>query len=232
MKKIIVGLLLLAFFGCAEDDFDPALDFYSFFDFGDNLQGWEVDVADYAMSESDSIAVSYRRIQIEQDGAQKKALKVEVENVPSNAFIFLRNQIVGLEPNKLYEINFEITYQFRLSNIEAGDSFQPVPYTQRAGFSTIRPQSVQEDQEGVENRVKMNVDWANNAQFSYLTQTNTFTHNLSEDQFLVLENAQNPMVMETDNQGRIWFLFGSTPIQRNFQIVVSTIVLYYKELND
>jgi hypothetical protein len=228
MKKFIwlIGLFLMP--GCSEEDFEPALDYVSYFDFIDGNQNWEASVSNYSLDLEQSFQYELIHQSYFFDGNNKTALELKLQELPKNAFVYLRNNIKGLKPETQYQVTFEIEQQYNFASILATI---PDVYYYKVGFSNVKPESVITEQNNQENKIVLNLELPN-------SQINYNTINLSDDltkqpnhESRTLDNFDNPLLIRTNENGEFWVLYGHTINEiSTYSILFDTIIIYYEEI--
>ena len=225
MKKLILFLFITC--GCSEYDFDPLFDYYSYFDFKESTQGWEIDVVNYTIDEKDSLVYSLDHKNLPEYNAQK-VLQVSVDKVPADAYIFIRNKLMGLQPGKNYHVYFEIKYNYSWSS----DEFSHINLFRnqhKIGVSKIKPASLILNESNSE--IRLNIETNMSGTYSNYLKTDSLQNNNFE--MRDLSNQDDPLTIETNENGECWFFAGSViSMPEKFKINYAKIIVYWKELDE
>lgn len=228
MKRFQWIWMLLIITGCASDDFEPGLDYYSYFDFINGLQNWEADAGNYDHELENTFNFELLHQQSFVDGASKNAMELRLSKVPDQTFVYLRNKIKGLKPATRYQVTFEIQQKY---NFTSGISLPDAPDTiyYEAGFSNVKPESILAEAYA-SNKVVLNIKMPDPG-IKY--STITIMDNLNQQNYglRTLDNYYNPLIITTNSEGEFWFIYGSN-IQdiSTFSILFDTIIIYYEEI--
>ena len=225
MKKLLLFLLICITCGCSQDNFETLFDYYSYFDFKNSIQGWEIDVANYPADEKDSLLYSLEHNSFSENNSQK-VLQVSVDKVPVDAYIFIRNQLRGLQPSKKYHVFFEIKYSYALHE-EASNPVHLFKNQHKIGISESKPTSIITG--GSIPDIRLNIEQNMDGIYSFFVRKDSLTVNHYD--LLEMSNQNNPLTIETDAEGECWFFVGSvvsTSLQ--YKIKYSKIVVYWKEV--
>jgi len=228
MKKIIwlIGLFLLL--GCSEEDFEPALDYFSYFDFIDGNQNWEVSASNFSEKLEESFQYELIHRSYFFDGNNKTTLELKLKELPKNAFVYLRNNIKGLKPETQYQITFEIDQQYDFASTLASS---PNIFNYKVGFSNVKPESVLLEENDQENKIALNLELPNSKiNYNTITITDDLT-NQPNNEMRTLDNFDNPLIIKTNENGGFWVLYGHTINGiSNYSILFDTIIIYYDEI--
>jgi len=215
--------------GCASDDFEANIDYYSYFDFVNGLQSWEADAVNYNQELKNTFQIELIHQNYFLDGMSKNAMELKLSKVPDGTFVYLRNQIKGLKPASRYQVTFEIQQQY---NFSSGVSTTDAPDTifYEAGFSNVKPESILVEDVNTNHDVILNVEVPDpNIKYS----TITITDNLFPQEYglRTLDNFYNPLIITTNQSGEFWFIYGSTVKEIfSYSTLFDTIIIYYEEI--
>ncbi len=215
---------LFLFAGCANDEFEPVVDYFSFFDFVNGVQSWEADAGNYNYELENTFELDL----VHQEIHNKKVMKLTLKQLPEQSFVYLRNQIKGLKPATRYQVTFEIQQEYQF---ETGVNLPVAPDTivYKAGFSNVKPESVVTENNSFTS-VVLNLD-ISNPDVNYSTVTIKDSLYPQNYGLRTLDNFFNPLVIDTNQSGEFWFIYGSTIKDINsYSVLFDTIIIYYEEI--
>lgn len=191
--------------------------------FHESIEGWKHGFSDYTYSDETDYAFSAGQVELpaplntlvteSSPATKRKGYKLSSNNHSDDVFMFITREYQGLEPNRLYDFDFELAFATNAQKNCVGIGGAPgEAVTIKAGASKTEPKSVNNGN----NVYSMNIDKGNqttggldaialgnfandrecgNADTSYMKKT------------LVSERGR--FSAYTDNNGKIWIIFGT-----------------------
>ena len=180
------------------------------FDFEDDAEGWTVGFADLPVDHDQAtyeLDSGHRPLP---DGLEGGGVYVQGHNRSDDLFMFLKRQVGGLRPNAAYAVSVSVDLA---TNVPAGSfGIGGAPGESvfvKAGASAVEPDTVEDD--GGYHR--MNVDKGNQATGgeSAVVLGNVAHPEMvgAEYRIKTLDNADAPLSVSADGQGRVWLIVGT-----------------------
>ena len=176
-----------------------------------DAEGWTAGFAalpvdhDRQLFELDSV---YRALP---DGLhQSSGMFMQGHNRSADLFMYLKRQVDGLQPNTVYDVSVSLHLA---TNVQAGlvgiGGAPGESVFVKAGASTIEPTASEDDN----RHLRMNIDKGNQAQGGAdMVVIGDVAHSEvtgSEHRLKTLDNAGQPLSVETDGNGRVWLIVGT-----------------------
>ena len=180
------------------------------FDFEDDAEGWTVGFADLPVDYDQSIYELDSGHRLLPDGLEGSGVYVQGHNRSDDLFMFLKRRVDGLRPNTAYAVSVSIDLA---TNVPAGSfgmggSPGESVYV-KAGASTVEPVAA----EGDNRQLRMNIDKGNQANGgeSMAVLGNVAHPEVVNTEYRIktLDNADLPLSVATDSEGRVWLIVGT-----------------------
>jgi hypothetical protein len=229
--RILVIAGFFAMGACADAMEDNAFFLYTYdANFGDSMDGWWGDFADYPAGENDS---SGYELQIEYHdlpanvASGHKALMLSGNNHSDDLFMFIKKRITGLSPSTEYTlaISVEFASNAPIGSVGAGGAPGESVFL-KVGATAIEPKKVIEG-----DYYRMNIDKGNQSQggenmiaigniavSSTTTDFTTITRDNSS-------SSNQPFTAKSNSRGELWLVIGT---DSGFEGVTT---LYYTHIN-
>ena len=141
---------------------------------------------------------------------QSRGMFMQGHNRGGGLFMYLKRQADGLRPNTEYTVSVTVDIA---TNVPAGligiGGAPGESVFVKAGASTIEPTAV----EGDDRRLRMNIDKGNQSQGGAdMVVIGNVAHSEvtgSEYRLKFLDNAGQPLSVQTDDNGRVWLIVGT-----------------------
>lgn len=182
--------------------------------FNESVTGWKHGVSDYAEGQlNDQYSAGQVELPSPLNTANQKGFKLSSNNHSDDMFMFVTKQFDGLQANRLYDFDFEISFATNAQKNCVGIGGAPgESVTIKAGATKNEPKSVNNGN----NTYSMNIDKGNqsvggadalaignfandrecgNADTSYMKKT--------------VRSDRGRFSAYTDTEGKIWILFGT-----------------------
>ena len=179
--------------------------------FHSDAEGWTAGFADLPVDhdqqffELDSV---HRQLP---DGLhQSRGMFMQGHNRSADLFMYLKRRVDGLQPNTTYDVSVSLDLA---TNVQAGlfgiGSAPGEGVSVKAGASTVEPTAA----EGDNQHLRMNIDKGNQSQGGEdMVVIGNVAHSEvtgSEHRLKTLDNAGQPLSVETDGNGRVWLIVGT-----------------------
>ncbi len=180
------------------------------FAFERSAEGWTTGFADLpadAPQDLYELDGGYRPLP---EGLEGAGIYLQGHNRSDDLFMFLKHQVGGLRPNTVYAVSMSIDLATRIPPglIGIGGSPGESVYV-KAGASTVEPVTVEDDL----GHLRLNIDKGNQSKGgeAMLVLGDIAHPDASGDSFAIktLTSAGQPLVVETDGQGRVWLIVGT-----------------------
>ncbi len=215
----ILVLFSIVLFGCSLDSESPSVDGLlverSFFDEGD--EGWVAEFADYPEGLEDSMKLEFRpsSLFISDAIGSVSAIKQSGYATNSDLFMFVKQQISGLQPNSRYTVKIEVELNSQLKEEYKGDlgnvaygSFLKVGAFKTEPTTTL----VQDENIADVSIVRTNFDKGESDDKGGLDMTMIGRLEYTDvDSTPILMNGSNtdfPIYTATDSEGKLWIAVG------------------------
>jgi len=243
MERMRLGVFILfvttLFSGCSIDSGDapgPQLLAVSYFE--NDAEGWIAEFADYHEGLEDSMKFDFDfgSVNVQNDIGDLSAIVQEGYATNSELFMFVKQQVSGLEPNSRYLVVFNIEFNAQLLEEYTGllDTLYLGSYL-KAGVFTDEPNTkVIPDPENQDlNLVVTDFDIGNAAHEKGTDMMNLgFIEHTKVDQspiVLLGDNQDDPIYANSDAEGKLWLAVGidsNVPIYQ--AIKYSTIITEFE----
>lgn len=188
----------------AEDDDDLT------FSFDHDAEGWVVDFADLPADYDQEIyelAGGYRALP---EGLEGGGIYVQGHNRSDDLFMYLKRQVGGLQPNTAYEVSISLDLATNVPPGLVGIGGSPGESVfVKAGASAIEPASTADGS----GHLRMNIDKGNQSRggAAMVVLGNIAHPDASRDAYAIktLTNADEPLTVTTDGEGRLWLIVGT-----------------------
>ncbi len=198
------------------------------FKFENDLEGWQVDFADYPPKDKDFYDLeSGHQLLPAELGQNRKALFVSGMNSSDDLFMFFKRQVTGLEVNTTYQVSIVLTFASNVPQGCAGIGGAPDSIWVKAGATLTEPTTKLDDQK----ILRMTIDKGNQSLggkdaivLGKVGNKSTKCNN-SPYEFVSLDNiGKQPFSITTGSTGEVWLLVGT---DSGFE---SRTSLYYTDL--
>lgn len=228
MKKSLslVVLLLVSLASCSDDDSGDATGAVDVsYNFNANLDGWEADFADYPEGEEVFYELAHGFSPLPQPLSQEDhSFKVSGNNHSDDLFMYIKRKITDLEPNKNYNLTFELEFATNAPDNSFGVGGSPASSVYvKAGASQIEPDKEVDSLD----IYRMNIDKGNQAsEGEDMINLGDFS-NGSEDEEYTLKTLVNedPFTVQADENGELWVIIGT---DSGFE---ATTTIYYNKIS-
>ena len=141
---------------------------------------------------------------------QSSGMFMQGHNRSDDLFMYLKRQVDGLQPNTAYDVSVTVALA---TNVQAGlvgiGGAPGESVFVKAGASTVEPAA----SEGDNRHLRMNIDKGNQSQGGAdMVVIGDVAHSEvtgSEHRLKTLDNAGQPLSVETDAAGRVWLIVGT-----------------------
>ena len=180
------------------------------FDFETDAQGWTVGFADLPVDYDQSIYELAHEHGPLPDGLEGSGIHVQGHNRSDDLFMFLKRQVDGLRPDTEYAVSVSIDLATNVPAGLVGIGGSPGESVfVKAGASTAEPVA----QEDSNRYLRMNIDKGNQARGgeSMVVLGNVAHPQVLEREYRIktLDNAEQPLMVSTDGEGRVWLIVGT-----------------------
>ena len=180
------------------------------FDFESDAEGWTVEFADLPVDYYQSIYELGHEHRPLPDGLEGGGIYVQGHNRSDDLFMFLKRRIDGLMPNTTYEVSVSIDLATNVSAGLIGIGGSPGESVfVKAGAAAIEPVG-EEDGSGY---LRMNIDKGNQSRGgeSMVVLGNVAHADVADREYRIktLDNADLPLSVDTDSEGRLWLIAGT-----------------------
>ncbi len=220
-----------------------ALDIHCVFDFNSSDQGWITDFADYYLNPSTPLELKTEYILLPVDvcppdqemcEARTKSIMISGYNKVDDLFIYLKKKITGLDPQKKYQITFEVRFASQAPSEGGGIGGSPgLSVFLKVGSTSIEPLTLPKEESGL-TYYRMNIDKGNGQAggADMITIGDIAVREKRENfcpkngnieqckyRFLNRDNLNNPFPVKTDlsslnpiqpnEKGELWVIMGT-----------------------
>ena len=180
------------------------------FEFERDTEGWAVGFADLPMDYDQSIFELDHGHRPLPDGLEGSGIYVQGHNRSDDLFMFLKRHVGGLRPNTAYSVSVSIDLATNVPVGLFGIGGSPGKSVfVKAGASTVEPTA----EEGDNRHLRMNIDKGNQARGgeSMVVLGNAAHDEVQGREYRIktLDNKDQPLMVETDSQGRVWLIVGT-----------------------
>ena len=214
----VLVLISLFFSGCSldsEGDLSPGLMVErSFFEDGD--EGWVAEFADYPEGLEDSMKLSSKSspLYISENIGNISALKQSGHATNSDLFMFVKQQISGLQPNSRYTIDIEVELNSQLIEEYTGnlDDYRYGSFLKVGAFKAEPATTLVQDEDNPDMTiVKTDFDKGENDQGGQdMTMIGRLEYTDVGEKPILLNgsNGDFPIYAATDAEGKLWIAVG------------------------
>ena len=180
------------------------------FSFDSDAEGWMVGFADLPIDYDQSIYELDHDHRPLPDGLEGRGIYVQGHNRSDDLFMFLKRRIDGLRPNTAYAVSMSIDLATNVSAGLIGIGGSPGESVfVKAGASTAEPVA----EEDSNQYFRMNIDKGNQARGgeSMVVLGNVAHPDVANREYRIktLDNADMPLSVATDGEGRVWLIVGT-----------------------
>lgn len=190
-----------------------------YINFDESIEDWQHGFSDYTAKEADYGFTAEQAILpppldlIENQTVKRKGYKLASNNRSGDVFMFITREYKGLEANTLYDFDFELTFATNAQKNCMGIGGAPgEAVTIKAGASKTQPKSVNNGNDNF----SMNIDKGNQSTGGLdAIALGDFANDREcgdqNTQYMkkTLKTQARQFSAYTDNNGRIWILFGT-----------------------
>ena len=180
------------------------------FDFETGAQGWTVGFADLPVDYDQSIYELAHEHGPLPDGLEGSGIHVQGHNRSDDLFMFLKRQVDGLMPNTAYAVSVSVDLATNVAAGLVGIGGSPGESVfVKAGTSTSEPVALEDGN----RHLRMNIDKGNQSRGgeSMVVLGNVAHPEVVNTEYRVktLDNADLPLSVTADVEGRIWLIVGT-----------------------
>ena len=180
------------------------------FDFESDAEGWTVGFADLPVDYDQSIFELDHEYRPLPDGLEGSGIYIQGHNRSDDLFMFLKRRVDGLRPNAAYAVSVSVDLATNVSAGLIGIGGSPGESVfVKAGASAVEPAG-EEDDSGY---LRMNIDKGNQSRGgeSMVVLGNVAHHDVVNREYRIktLDNADMPLSVNTDSEGRFWLIVGT-----------------------
>ena len=180
------------------------------FAFHRNTEGWTVDFADLPVDAPQDLYEldgGHRPLPDELDGS---GIYVQGHNRSDDLFMFLKRQVGGLHPDTVYAVSISLDLATSIPPGLVGIGGAPGESVYvKGGASPVEPATFEDDI----GHLRLNIDKGNQATGGEaVVLLGDITHPDATDgsyQIKTLTNADAPLTVRTDGEGRVWLVVGT-----------------------
>jgi hypothetical protein len=209
-KAVFVLLLILC--GCSLSSEMQGIRVYTVqSDFTYGMDSWEADFTGYPASYQDSLEYQLQAALSDRPSSvgPGKAFMLSGKNMSDDLFMFIKNKITGLSPNKDYALTFGVELASDASSGVDGVNGSPGKSVfLKAGASTIEPKKIVQSETCAFNLDKGTQDGLSGADMVVLGDIAVET----EDYSLINRNSSghtSPFIARTNSNGELWLFVGT-----------------------
>lgn len=196
------------------------------FDFAMGPQGWTAGFADLPVDHDQSTYELDHGYRLLPEGLDGSGMYLQGHNRSDDLFMYLKTQVGGLKPNTTHAVSVSIGLATNVPSGSFGIGGSPGSSVfVKAGASSIEPTA----SEGDDRHLRMNIDKGNQSQGgeAMVVLGNVAHPEVQSNEYRIktLDNADQPMTVNTDNEGRVWLIAGT---DSGFEGLTS---LYYSRID-
>ena len=226
-RNIQLGLvvMLVSLTSCSNDDNNTVESIQITSDFNSDMDGWKADFADYPVDEEPFYELVYEISPLPEplDGEQN-SLKQSGKNRSDDLFMFVKKKITGFEPNRNYDVTFNLEFATNAPNDSFGAGGSPASSVYiKAGATTEEPEKEIDSMD----MYIMNIDKGNQAtEGEDMINLGNFSNGLDDDTY-ALKNLENkdPFTIQADGKGELWVIIGT---DSGYE---ATTTIYYNKIS-
>ena len=208
--KIFAAMLLTAtifFAGCnKDDDKNPNPKTFTF-DFSASTDGWIGGFSDYQDTSTADYNLTFTRTTLPAPlNTSKYVLKLGGTNRSDDLFMFLKRKIIGLQPNKEYNIKFDVEFASNVPTNKVGVGGPPDAVMMKAGATAVEPISTYNT---TESTYRMNINQGQQMNEG-TDMTNLGTIGVADNttQYTLISRNNNSKLFKvtTNASGELWVI--------------------------
>ncbi|HLU90168.1 MAG TPA: hypothetical protein VKZ51_10080 [Cyclobacteriaceae bacterium] len=213
-KWLPLGLFLIPLAACQDEDKEPTPDIIEMnYTFEANEEGWIGGFADLPVEGQDiyELDISHSPLPEETD-ATGNSIRIQGHNRSDDLFMFLKKKLTGLSPSTTYQVIFDIEMASQYPQTAPGIGGGPGGSVFiKVGATPEEPLAVEEE-EPVQNYLRMNIDKGNQAQEGTdMINVGTVGIEGEEYRYQLIQrgNSDRPISANTDPEGNLWLILGT-----------------------
>ena len=196
------------------------------FDFAIGPQGWTAGFADLPVDHDQSIYELDHGYRLLPEGLDGRGMYLQGHNRSDDLFMYLKTQVGGLRPNTTYAVSASIDLATNVAAGLVGIGGSPGSSVfVKAGATNVEPTAA----EGDNRHLRMNIDKGNQSRGgeAMVVIGNVAHPEVQHNEYRIktLDNADQPLAVNTDNEGRVWLIVGT---DSGFEGLTS---LYYSRID-
>ncbi len=219
--------VLLTVTSCSNDDDNNGSDAVKEvnYEFDSGLDGWEVDFADYPEDNETFYELEHEISPLPEPlDETKSSLKLSGNNHSDDLFMFVKRKITDLEPNRSYDLTFNLEFATNAPDNSFGVGGSPASSVYiKAGASKIEPITEIDSLD----MHRMNIDKGNQAsEGEDMINLGDFSNGSEEEVYkLKTLSNENPFTVQSDENGELWVIVGT---DSGFE---ATTTIYYNKIS-
>ena len=180
------------------------------FEFEMGPEGWTAGFADLPVDYDQSIYELDRGYRLLPEGLDGRGMYLQGHNRSDDLFMYLKTQVGGLRPNTTYAVSvfIDLATNVPAGLIGIGGSPGESVFV-KAGASAIEPTAA----EGDNRHLRMNIDKGNQSRGgeAMVVIGNVANPEVQGREYRIktLDNADQPLAVNTDSEGRVWLIVGT-----------------------
>lgn len=207
---LLLVCLPLFFCGC-EDDAGTSGGTRTFtFDFTTGLEGWTGGFADHPDTTTSDYNLVFARTALPAPlDTAKQALKIAGTNGSDDLFMFIKRKIDGLQPNRRYDIKFEVEIASNVPTNQVGVGGAPDAVWIKVGAVRHEPLSVKDNSDG---HFKMNLNkgyQSTDGPDMYNIGTVGVADNITQYTLISRNNSSRLFSITASASGEVWVIIGT-----------------------
>ena len=234
LKNIYLVGLLIVVYGCSPE-MESQVDLVSAFDFESGAQQWEGGVSDYptALEESISFELVTDQVANSLSLSEGMGLNISGDNPHGDLFYYFKRKVSGLEPIKLYKLDFEfLIYAQIADDVVKGASDD---LFLKIGAVNYQPELEEVIWRNSEKYIALNLDKGetNNDEGRDMQNVGSIYQFTSQVPEVISGNTfDNNFEVSSNKDGEIWILVGvDSGIKGNLTFGMEALTVYYRKTN-
>ena len=234
LKKAYLFILLIIAYGCSSE-MESQVDLVSAFDFESGTQQWDGGVSDYPVYLEDSISYKVEADQVANSFslAESIGLNISGENPHGDLFYYFKRKIGGLQPLKIYKLDFEFLIYTQLANDVKHDP--PQDLFLKIGAVDFQPELEEVLWQNTENYKTLNLDKgeSNSDEGKDMFNVGSLAKYTSQFPEVISGNTfDKGFEVSANKDGEIWILVGvDSGIEGNLVFGMEALTVYYTKIN-
>ncbi|MXW26771.1 MAG: hypothetical protein F4Z77_10850 [Dehalococcoidia bacterium] len=210
LAAVLLTALLLPAAVPASVDAQEAEETRYTFSFENDAEGWEVDFADLPVDAPQDLYELDGGHRPLPEGLDGSGIYVQGHNRSDDLFMFLKRQVGGLRPDTEYAVSISVDLATSIPPglVGIGGSPGESVYV-KAGASPVEPVTSEDDI----GHLRLNIDKGNQARGGEaMVVLGDIAHpDAARDAYAIktLTNADQPLTVRTDSEGRLWLIVGT-----------------------